>query len=463
MNFLTDVPSWDDIARNLEEKFGNLNQSLDQGWESTLGSWNGFARRVSTEATLAYGSVGGNRIESVRSAMAKSYPIIQLDLTRKWASINIADILPTLLQLVKEVAMIMGGSVAVGAVAGGAAGSLAFGAGALPGAVVGGGIGAQVGNLILLGMGLSAIADYFYQGLPPCLASIYEGIVTAWNAEDGVRPAGLDPTGASAWIVDERIDAAARKLARGQEQLVMLLLTAIVTYISRGQIKAGAVSSLDSIAARSAKLQADMTNKEIAGWLARNEQGLLALPELRVREQIPLAKQELEAQLKKQPERPEITKKDQETSAPIQPEKPKNDKKDDEPPPKGNPVLGVLEDSVFAQKMSKPTKAFSKDGQNIYSMAAGQPINTVSDLTSALETGAITPRQVPLDYVVVDGHNVIANTRSSTALINAGIPKSQWYGANKTGVVAFENTTFDELVKEQLRKNYGGSVLNARR
>ncbi|WP_282369523.1 hypothetical protein [Pseudomonas sp. PS02290] len=118
---------------------------------------------------------------------------------------------------------------------------------------------------------------------------------------------------------------------------------------------------------------------------------------------------------------------------------------------------------MFAQKMSKPTKAFSKDGQNIYSMAAGQPINTVSDLTSALETGAITPRQVPLDYVVVDGHNVIANTRSSTALINAGIPKSQWYGANKTGVVAFENTTFDELVKEQLRKNYGGSVLNARR
>jgi hypothetical protein len=203
--------------------------------------------------------------------MAKSYPIIQLDLTRKWASINIADILPTLLQLVKEVAMIIGGSVAVGAVAGGAAGSLAFGAGALPGAMVGGGIGAQVGNLILMGMGLSAIADYFYQGLPPCLASIYEGIVTAWNAEDGVSPAGLDPTGASAWIVDERVDAAARKLARGQEQLVMLLLTAIVTYISRGQIKAGLVGSLDGIAARSAKLQADMTNKEVAGWLARNE------------------------------------------------------------------------------------------------------------------------------------------------------------------------------------------------
>ncbi|RMN09677.1 hypothetical protein ALQ67_05145, partial [Pseudomonas savastanoi pv. glycinea] len=68
--------------------------------------------------------------------------------------------------------------------------------------------------------------------------------------------------------IDERIDAAARQLAKGQEQLVMLLLTAIVTYITRGQVKAGIVGSLDGIAARSAKLQADMTNKQIAGWLA---------------------------------------------------------------------------------------------------------------------------------------------------------------------------------------------------
>lgn len=460
MEFLTDVPSWDDIARNLEEKFSHLNQSIDQSWESTLGSWNGFTQRVSNEATLAYGSVGGNRIESVRSAMAKSYPIIQLDLTRKWASINIADILPTLLQLVKEVAMIIGGSVAVGAVAGGAAGSLAFGAGALPGAMVGGGIGAQVGNLILMGMGLSAIADYFYQGLPPCLASIYEGIVTAWNAEDGVRPAGLDPTGASAWIVDERIDAAARKLARGQEQLVMLLLTAIVTYISRGQIKAGVVGSLDGIAARSAKLQADMTNKEIAGWLARNEQGVLALPELRVSEPMPLAKKELESGASSQPA---VNIKEREAGVPIQAERPKTNKSEGEPHLNGNPVLGVLKESVFAQKISKPTKEFSEAGQDIYSEAAGHSIKTVADLTSALEKGTITPRQVPLDYVTIGGHNVIANTRSSTALLNAGVPKAQWYGADKTGVIAYGEVTFDDLVKAQLGKNYNGSLLDARR
>ncbi|OUM04985.1 hypothetical protein BW686_23925, partial [Pseudomonas syringae] len=141
MDLLANVPKWDDIERTLDNKFNHLNQSFDQGWESASDGWNGFTRRVSNEATLAFGSIGGNRIESVRLAMAKSYPIIQLNLMRKWASIDITEILPVLLQLVKEVAMIMGGSVAVGTLVGGAVGSLAFGAGALPGAMVGGGVG----------------------------------------------------------------------------------------------------------------------------------------------------------------------------------------------------------------------------------------------------------------------------------------------------------------------------------
>ncbi|OUM09486.1 hypothetical protein BW686_01915, partial [Pseudomonas syringae] len=186
--------------------------------------------------------------------------------------------------------------------------------------------------------------------------------------------------------------------------------------------------------------------KQIAGWLARNEQKLLAHPELRANEPTPLAKKEAEILAPKESKR----------QKPI-------DKEDELPPPNRNPLLGVLEDSVFAQKISKPTKAFSKEGQNIYSQAAGQPIKTVADLTSALKKGIIKPSQVPLDYVSIDGHNVIANTRSSTALINAGIPKSQWYGANKTGVIAYDSITFDDLVRDQLRKNYGGSALNARR
>jgi hypothetical protein len=288
MDLLANVPSWADVERNLDQKFSELNQGVNDGLQSVHDNWNGFTRRVSNGASQAYGYMGGHRIDAVHQAMTLSYPIIQMDLKRKWASIEIEQILPVLLQLVKEVSMILGGSVAIGTVAGGAAGAFAFGVGAGPGAMVGGGIGLQVGNLILMALGLSAIAEYFYQGLPACLSTLQEGIATAWHAEEGLKPSGLDPSGGSAALVQERVERAARQLARGQEQLVLLLLTAIVTYLTRGQMKAGVMNSMESIATRSAKLQAEISNKQLAGWLARNEQKLLARDELRVREPAPL-------------------------------------------------------------------------------------------------------------------------------------------------------------------------------
>lgn len=292
MDLLANVPSWDDIERNLDDKFNALNQGVSSGLQSANDGWDGMSRRVSNGFNQAYGYMGGNRIDHVRQAMALSYPIMQSDLTRKWASINIKDILPVLIKLVQEVVMILGGSVAVGGAVGGAVGSLAFGAGALPGVMVGTGIGLQVGNLILMALGLAAIAEYFYQGLPTCLATLQEGLATAWHAEDGLKPAGLDPTGGSAAQAQERTERAARQLARGQEQLVMLLLTAIVTYLTRGQMKAGVMNSMESIATRSARLQSEITNKEFAAWLGRNEQKILAQPELQVKDPTPLSKQE---------------------------------------------------------------------------------------------------------------------------------------------------------------------------
>ncbi|MNJ29997.1 hypothetical protein D3C77_245810 [compost metagenome] len=292
MDLLANIPSWGDIERNLDQKFSELNQSVNEGLQSANDSWDGFTRRVSNGAGQAYGYMGGRRIDNVLLAMNLSYPIIQSNLKHKWASINIEQILPVLLQLVKEVTMILGGSVAIGTVAGGAAGAFAFGVGAAPGAVAGAGIGLQVGNLILMGLGLSAIAEYFYQGLPSCLSTLQEGLATAWYAEDGLKPVGLDPSGGSSAQAQERTERAARQLARGQEQLVLLLLTAIVTYLTRGQMKAGVMNSMESIATRSAKLQAEISNKQLAAWLAKNEQKLLAQPELRTSNPIRLTKAE---------------------------------------------------------------------------------------------------------------------------------------------------------------------------
>ena len=117
---------------------------------------------------------------------------------------------------------------------------------------------------------------------------------------------------------------------------------------------------------------------------------------------------------------------------------------------------------------AKSTKVFSLDGQKIYSDLAGTPIKTVDDLTQALKNGLIKPSQLPIDYVVIDGQKVIANTRTTTALTNAGIPKSQWNGVNKTGQTAYTDpvkgpVSFDKLVRDQLNNNYGGSVGNARK
>lgn len=147
MDFFANLPSWGDIERNLDQKFSELNQGVDDGW-------NGLTRRVSNGATQAYGYVGGHNIDNVRHALDLSSPIMQMNIRRKWASINIEEILPELMKLLQEVVMIVGGSVLMGAAMGGAAGSLAFGAGALPGTAIGASVGLQVGNLIMAALGL---------------------------------------------------------------------------------------------------------------------------------------------------------------------------------------------------------------------------------------------------------------------------------------------------------------------
>lgn len=79
---------------------------------------------------------------------------------------------------------------------------------------------------------------------------------------------------------------------------------------------------------------------------------------------------------------------------------------------------------------------------------AGKPINTVDDLASALKNGTIKPSDVPIDYIVRDGNTLILNTRSSQALTQAGIPRSQWNAVNQT-----ENQLFEDMLTGQLSRN----------
>ncbi|PPA77508.1 hypothetical protein C4E15_05665 [Achromobacter spanius] len=43
----------------------------------------------------------------------------------------------------------------------------------------------------------------------------------------------------------------------------------------------------------------------------------------------------------------------------------------------------------------------------------------------------------------------ILNTRTSTALEQAAIPRSEWFGRNQTGVEAYPDKTFNDLATDQ--------------
>lgn len=106
----------------------------------------------------------------------------------------------------------------------------------------------------------------------------------------------------------------------------------------------------------------------------------------------------------------------------------------------------VLENANYAQKTYSNT--FSAEGRKIYSSLAGEPINTIDDLVSVINKGKVNVADLPVEYIVRDGNTLILNTRTSQALTQAGIPRSQWNVINRTG-----NSLFKELLTGQLTRN----------
>ena len=114
---------------------------------------------------------------------------------------------------------------------------------------------------------------------------------------------------------------------------------------------------------------------------------------------------------------------------------------------------GTLNNANFAQNRIRADRNFSPEGQAQYSRIAGRPIRSVDDLSAAIHDGRVRPSDLPVDYVDSNGNRLILNTRTSTALQDAGVPRAQWYGRNRTGQEAFPGTTYDQLAQDQLRRN----------
>lgn len=75
---------------------------------------------------------------------------------------------------------------------------------------------------------------------------------------------------------------------------------------------------------------------------------------------------------------------------------------------------------------------------------------TIDDVAGALRAGSMTPNDVPIDVILRDGHTLILNTRSSHALVRAGVPRSSWRVVDRTGQAAYEKRLTDQLARNGL-------------
>ncbi len=112
----------------------------------------------------------------------------------------------------------------------------------------------------------------------------------------------------------------------------------------------------------------------------------------------------------------------------------------------GKSSAGVLDNANFAQKTFGNT--FSAKGREIYSNLVGEPINTIDDLVNAIKSGKVNVADLSVEYIVRDGNTLILNTRTSQALTQAGIPRSQWNAIDRTGIDLYE-----EMLSGQLSRN----------
>jgi hypothetical protein len=206
------------------------------------------------------------RVDNIRTAFySAEFEAGQL-LRQRFADIDISDVLNELIEAVGQMAMIVAGTVLAGGAIGAGLGALAGGIGAAPGAFTGMAMGLQAGTWILSIMGLASVAEFFVDGLPALLEHYVRGIQVAWEGTRG--NAGLSPFSEDdPWVVDR----AAHHIARGHVEVVALLLSAVVEYLTRGRGDVGILASEMRTSAKGARL---------AQWMVKHEERLKARPDL---------------------------------------------------------------------------------------------------------------------------------------------------------------------------------------
>jgi RHS repeat-associated protein len=119
-----------------------------------------------------------------------------------------------------------------------------------------------------------------------------------------------------------------------------------------------------------------------------------------------------------------------------------------------SPALGrsLIADDALALRFAQTTASpfFSSEGA-----FAGQ---SIADVAGAIRAGTLTTADVPVQFVTIDGSNLLVNTRSSLALMQAGVPTSQWALVDMTGDAATQALINQRLLSNGLSSS-GSDVL----
>ncbi|KGS15833.1 hypothetical protein ALP73_01309 [Pseudomonas coronafaciens pv. garcae] len=246
------VPTWFDIERRF---------SRSMGYQPGAS----FQRSPNNEPVSTL-QLNLRRISNIRTAFIRAEWQAARRLGRRFAAIDIASIINDLIDVVSQMAMIVAGSTLVGGAIGAGIGFGFFGIGALPSGAAGAAIGLEVSTWILAILGLASIAEFFVDGLPQIFDHYVRGIKVAWEGTRG-EP-GLNPFGGDDPQV---VDRAAYHIAQGHEEVVILLLGAIVAYLTRGRGNASVLAS---------EMQASSKGAKLGQWMLQHEEALKRHPDL---------------------------------------------------------------------------------------------------------------------------------------------------------------------------------------
>ena len=262
--------NWTDLTRALDTMQRHYAQAGAQARldvERRVQRWSHQASATLGRIADAGADVGGVRNAlAVRQALDASRPRFAELLRQQFAGLNFAMIVDVLYEVMKQMALYLGGGAVLGAAAGGALGSLAFGVGAIPGAAVGAQAGVAIGGEILVWMGLGMLVMDMSSTVPDLCRHAAHGFATAWHAGD--LPA--DATARRTTMLRE----ATESFAQGQMLLVKAILTALVLYLSRGQVQS-------SLLVRN--LSKSRLGPKFAEWVGQNRDRLMAHPSLQPR------------------------------------------------------------------------------------------------------------------------------------------------------------------------------------